>query len=82
MDDTIPSTEGRVSVGSGGVDPFDKLNHDNRLGTFSFASTDPHSGSTTVKGVQFGIWWVASNFTSKYTGNETIEQGKSACIHV
>ena len=49
-DDTIPSTEGRVSVGSGGVDPFDKLNHDDRLGTFSFASTDPHSGSTTIKG--------------------------------
>ena len=35
---------------NGGVDPFDKLNHDDRLGTFSFASTDPHSGSTTIKG--------------------------------
>ncbi|KAL3759074.1 hypothetical protein ACHAWU_008683 [Discostella pseudostelligera] len=29
---------------------FNPVNHNDRLGTFSFASTDPHSGSTSIKG--------------------------------
>lgn len=29
---------------------FNTVNHNDRLGTFSFASTDPHSGSTSSKG--------------------------------
>lgn len=51
-DDATPSTEGRVSVGSGGIDPFDKLNHDDRLGTFSFASASsplPNTPNESIK---------------------------------
>ena len=45
-----PGGSGAKSVSSGGGPPLRAVNHDDRLGTFSFASTDPQSGSPSVGG--------------------------------